>query len=392
MPKDYAETGMERLRTALKGSFTPGSREWYADQIYGTGVPADVEQKRAESADFIASMTPVIGEGMALRDAWAASGRGGQALTQGDMQGAAGEYMNLLSSLAGGLLPLSVQKLTSAAMPSDPKNTTMIFAGPTAKTADHAALAKAQEMKAQGASRADIWRETGWDLEKADQIPRFEIDDSKSLYDQNAYKELKESAEFDGRTYNPSFDNAQLDFVLDHDQLYSAYPDMGEMPLAFFPNQGAMRGEYGGLSHKSGMALRNDLDDATGRSTALHEAQHAVQGREGFPRGGSQTGPYQAGERDTLIRQEFNRRKKGAIDNPYLDSVPTDAQIMEEAKSFVDSPVGRELAYRRLAGEVEARNVQSRMNMTAPERRATPPWETQDVPDDQQIVRFGGNK
>jgi hypothetical protein len=44
-------------------------------------------------------------------------------------------------------------------------------------------------------------------------------------------------------------------------------------------------------------------------------------------------------------------------------------------------------AYQALAGEVEARNVQSRMDMDAATRRATPPWATEDVPRDQQIVR-----
>jgi hypothetical protein len=43
--------------------------------------------------------------------------------------------------------------------------------------------------------------------------------------------------------------------------------------------------------------------------------------------------------------------------------------------------------YRRNAGEVEARNVATRLNMTAAERRAKAPWLTQDVPDEQQIVR-----
>ncbi len=42
--------------------------------------------------------------------------------------------------------------------------------------------------------------------------------------------------------------------------------------------------------------------------------------------------------------------------------------------------------YRRAAGEVEARNVQSRMNMTPEERRAKAPWETQDTPDAQHII------
>jgi hypothetical protein len=46
-------------------------------------------------------------------------------------------------------------------------------------------------------------------------------------------------------------------------------------------------------------------------------------------------------------------------------------------------------AYRRLAGETEARNVQTRRDFTPEERRARPPWTTQDVPDEQQIVRYG---
>ena len=45
--------------------------------------------------------------------------------------------------------------------------------------------------------------------------------------------------------------------------------------------------------------------------------------------------------------------------------------------------------YRRLGGETEARNVQTRRDFTPEQRREQPPWLTQDVPDDQQIVRFG---
>ena len=50
---------------------------------------------------------------------------------------------------------------------------------------------------------------------------------------------------------------------------------------------------------------------------------------------------------------------------------------------------GRNRAYRYLAGETEARNVELRRDFTPEERRARPPWTTQDVPDEQQIVRYG---
>jgi len=48
--------------------------------------------------------------------------------------------------------------------------------------------------------------------------------------------------------------------------------------------------------------------------------------------------------------------------------------------------------YQRLAGEAEARNVQTRMNMSMDERRATPPWKTLDVPESELIVRGGSGK
>ena len=41
---------------------------------------------------------------------------------------------------------------------------------------------------------------------------------------------------------------------------------------------------------------------------------------------------------------------------------------------------------RRLVSEVEARNTVRRANMTSEERHRTPPWETEDVEPDRQIV------
>lgn len=56
------------------------------------------------------------------------------------------------------------------------------FAGAKAKTANSPMLAKAQEMKAQGKSREQIWKETGW-WEIVPNQWSFEIDDSDSLPD-----------------------------------------------------------------------------------------------------------------------------------------------------------------------------------------------------------------
>ncbi len=45
-----------------------------------------------------------------------------------------------------------------------------------------------------------------------------------------------------------------------------------------------------------------------------------------------------------------------------------------------------EQLYRAVSGEVEARNVQTRLKMTAAERRATPPEDTEDIPRSQQTI------
>ena len=45
-------------------------------------------------------------------------------------------------------------------------------------------------------------------------------------------------------------------------------------------------------------------------------------------------------------------------------------------------------AYRKLAGEAEARNVQTRMDFTPAQRQAQPPWETLDVPEEDLLVRM----
>lgn len=99
---------------------------------------------------------------------------------------------------------------------------------------------------------------------------------------------------------------------------------------------------------------RFEIDADGFRKSALHEMQHDLQRREGFAYGGTAT-------------------EGGGIG--YLGQSRPDL----------------EADYKRLAGETEARNVQTRMNMSADQRRATPPWETQDIPFEDQIVRLYSN-
>lgn len=207
-------------------------------------------------------------------------------------------------------------------------NRVNIFGGINAKTADKAALARAQELAESGASRDDIWRDTGW-FKGVDDKWRFEIDDRKAVNDIRGAAE-----EIDAGTALP------LAGVIDHPELYKAYPEIAETKTTLWPKErldAVWPGTYGGKTVNGDLVFRDDMID-TGRP--LHEVQHLVQQVEGFEGGAS---PVKLGKD----------------------------------------------AYERAAGEVEARNVENRVMFDADLRRATPPWQTQDVPDDAQIIRMG---
>ncbi len=106
----------------------------------------------------------------------------------------------------------------------------------------------------------------------------------------------------------------------------------------------------------SGIGLSKDA-----RSVALHELQHAIQGREGFAVGGSPESMRQ--EALAMLRRDV---ASGAI--------PDTAEAMRML------PMAQQNAYQRLAGEAEARAVQARMNLTPAQRRALFPLDSYDVP------------
>jgi hypothetical protein len=156
-------------------------------------------------------------------------------------------------------------------------------------------------------------------------------------------------------------------------------------------------------------------------STLLHELQHEVQNIEGTAKGGQsaqfrlldhevaqtkraleqlQTGQYlqkELKENPTLTLAEISEKHNKRYGRPITDTEESfsgwhpdmlQSEIERYQRILRNAELGGYEGYHRLAGETEARNVQARRNMTAEERRATPPWKTQDVPDEQQIVRF----
>lgn len=349
-----------------------------------TFTPAQAAENRNRLLWEGLSVIPGPGNVISAQDAYAGAGDAYNALLAGDYRGAAisGGLAGL--SGAGAVLGLPFGKFAKGAADAG-KDTLNIFAGPLAKTADHAALSKAQEMAQAGASRDDVWRDTGW-FQGADGKWRFEIDDSTA-------KIADENYLGGGIT---SFSK------LDHPQLHQSYSDVPEIGGMFEPGK-SPGGSYSysqKLLHKDEVdparidVIAGNRDDAL--STSLHEIQHHAQAKEGFSTGATPRMFLinEADENDgRIIAALLNKGRtpsEAAAELKRLTGRSASPKVMDigMSKDVWKRPWSAEEAYRRTAGEVEARNVQSRMNMSAAERRAKAPWSTQDVPDDQQIVRF----
>lgn len=325
---------------------------------------------RLPSAEMIANlvlgMAPGSGDYMAARDAIDATGAGISALGQGDYMRAGARGIDAMTA-ALGILPMVPY---AAGM----------FAGRGAKTADVVKLATAERMAAAGASPEDIWRSTGW-FQGADGKWRFEIDDS-------AVPITKRLTEKELQSY-PTIRDA-----LPHKQLFEAYPGVDKTFLGPEYRSG-MLGSYIPDQQVITVSPRDPSDfsgqsGGSQKSTLLHELQHAIQQSEGFAKGGMPSGPYFPGERDRHIQEQL-RALREMNANSHLGPFPfpplTEAELVEMATRNVNHPSGRASFIRRLAGEVEARAVQSRMNLAPHQRAERAPWLDYDVPIDQQIVR-----
>jgi hypothetical protein len=257
-------------------------------------------------------------------------------------------------------------------------NTTRIFGGPKARTADASQMARAQDMAAQGVSRDDIWRDTGW-FAGADGNWRFEIDDSGAGLNPEGYSQFRRMREGS---------EMPLQDFLNHPELNDAYPQFNETTLVRGQSgdgggyASPLDAEYIGIS-TGFQGPRGDMPEML--STNLHEANHGVQNIEGFARGGDMR-MFKPVERPQAMQAEGDRLR--AVYESLPGGSPERIAAIADYNNVMDGPYSPYDQYQRLAGEVESRNVQARRNMTPEERRATPPWATQEFPDENQIVRF----
>lgn len=188
------------------------------------------------------------------------------------------------------------------------------------------------------------------------------------------------------------------------------------------------RGEIAAL--ESGESINENIKDAV-----LHELQHAIQDIEVFSMGGApEEFNQQRKAEDTweaMVWAKQARKEYKKIPNPTkrtADSILVQDHIEFDLQELIPSENVRNMAlqdsfffpekhkkaheenlaivklygadrsptaksglelYKRLAGEVEARDTAARRKMTAEQRKSTKPYESQGIAEEGMIVRFG---
>ena len=214
----------------------------------------------------------------------------------------------------------AIQKETSAA--SERKTgppARFSYAGRNANGANLESLREAQEMQAAGADMESIRKATGWH-EGMDGKWRWEIDDSKmeyhragdALFGRNhpeyaeqqrleqkmLYGELTDTeqarlralTETWGRERNRLSErvergNARLEDVLDHEELFRAYPQLRHVRVVFDETPKGVLGSFSAEGNQ--ITISEELRDAP-QDVLIHEIQHAIQNAEGFAKGSNQ--------------------------------------------------------------------------------------------------------
>ena len=142
------------------------------------------------------------------------------------------------------------------------------FGGKNAKTADVGSLQKAETLEKDGVSTEEIRKATGWSR-GLDNKWKFEIDDSKAKY--------KEEKIRLGKAVN-------LNEVLEHKDLFKAYPDLKKVKVKEISNLDA-RGIYS--PNFDCIFINENLPTQEKLKSLIHEVQHAIQVREEFAVGES---------------------------------------------------------------------------------------------------------
>lgn len=239
---------------------------------------------------------------------------------------------------------------------------------------DNLSVARKMEEKKKDAKA--IKMATGWER-GADGKWRYEMPDAK----------IKDTMDVGGghivKRYEDDmlWNGGKLFDVIDAPELFKAYPQLKGVRIDTdaIMNDMPSHGEYDSKTntitiHADELKYMNDILN--------HEIQHAIQGIEGFATGGSPT--TIRGE----VKKRFNEVTK-QIKQLRAEGKEDEAKaLIEKNRGLYDAYMKNDdfNSYKSLAGEVEARNVSARLNMTPEERRKSLAESTEDVARKDQIL------
>jgi predicted nucleotidyltransferase len=289
---------------------------------------------------------------------------------------------------------------------------------------------------------------------KIDEVERMEKehpDDKEALGKLN--EELTnlvreaESARMDADEYDMtvsvrSYEGAPLEELIEDKALFEAYPMLRNIHVSSTQRKGVGEATFDSRAH--GIEVGEGTKGEDLRNTLIHEVQHAIQTEEGFAKGGSpetEVPKYTPNpeelermnqtikeneakldnlwkkadgyedkmraielryERDEISEEEADRlkepfaQKKDAL-RKQIEKLNSDLELQRrwrdgfEARDEETDYLGYE-RYQRLSGEVEARNTQSRKDMSDEQRRQTLASETEDVAREDQLFLDDVNK
>ena len=312
------------------------------------------------------------------------------------------------------MLPQATQQSNGTRQTNGPNTDTRYsFAGRNARTADMEALETAKQMEVSGMDTDMIRRETGWFRGK-DRKWRFEVDDSST------------------RVIDQTSNYITLGELLQGAEVLRAYPNIADISVVFQSLEPGVNASYDPQFDSINVSYRLKGKPEDIRAAVLHEIQHVIQRREGFSTGTNvrawdkkiKAGFDSRKASDIREAQEAeNRLKEFQEEDPtfYADMMELDSMEPDLPRGAVnwdtleqieeDPPEWKAYDSRRdelkeiygdkmrdfysvlrdlqrvrkrpartaeelywdTAGEIEARNVAGRRNLTAEQRKKTPP-------------------
>jgi len=313
-------------------------------------------------------------------------------------------------------------------------------------------LDAAKAMAAAGKSSEEIRAVTGWFPGKYDGKMRWEIPDGSAVLNENPeiprlreelvnavsrFEEIKARKE----GFTPAFNEAQglmgnaqdkLSRALDksdittvgerleHPDFFESYPAAKNIRLEVATMQSNYGGYFDPLNNK--IAVNSTKSKEQRLSTLLHELQHWVQKQEDLAEGGdlseflysddfklsdeeqttvnSIDSKLSALKEELRVLDEYFRNltdsEKGVGKNEKQsqrdESIRYEIRDLNNKKRSIIEPARNRMAmdkYWRTAGEIEARDVQARQNLTPERLRATAPYSSENIAEEDAIVMFG---